>query len=213
MRLLLFPLKIIKGERKFILGLLVGSVLAFAATGYASSTIQAIFFPARIDFFVNSTDGKSVDGVSDSVVLNFDNKAYVPLRLFAESMGATVDYQIPTTDEDFHKIQIFLADDKQMNLHDPNDNISVGNLIVRFGDNKTNISGMVKLNKDFPNRGEGLRFTLEMFDDHGILVGSSIFTYVEHIAPGQVKAFYGYIDPLVYPAIDHYTFKIRPVTN
>jgi hypothetical protein len=50
---------------------------------------------------------KEIDGTGENAILNYNDKAYIPLRAFAEAMGAGVTYEGPTsTSQGMHKIEI-----------------------------------------------------------------------------------------------------------
>ncbi|SHE13033.1 Uncharacterised protein [Chlamydia abortus] len=90
--------------KKFLTGLLCGTALLVATAAASSDTIQATLFPSKVT--IHNGDQKiTVDG---DEMINYNNKAYIPLRTFSEAMGATVDYQYPSESTDgLHKIDIY----------------------------------------------------------------------------------------------------------
>ncbi|WP_426453903.1 stalk domain-containing protein [Paenibacillus sp. S-38] len=80
--------------KKFGLGLLCGVLISMSTAVVAANTIQAYLFPSKIDFKVNNISSQ-LDSTQDAV-LNYNNKTYIPLRSFAEAMGAKVEYVDPS---------------------------------------------------------------------------------------------------------------------
>jgi hypothetical protein len=76
--------------KKFLLGLSCGVILAGSTAVYASGSIEALLFPAKVTFHVNG-ETKELAG-EQTTILNYQNRTYIPLRAFSESMGAKVDY-------------------------------------------------------------------------------------------------------------------------
>ncbi|WP_240416638.1 stalk domain-containing protein [Paenibacillus periandrae] len=78
--------------KKFLTGLVLGIGLSSCTVVFASETIQAYLFPSKVTFHIN---GKStnLDVSGENQIINYNNKAYIPLRLFTETLGAKVDYQ------------------------------------------------------------------------------------------------------------------------
>ncbi|MDF2653426.1 MAG: copper amine oxidase-like protein, partial [Paenibacillus sp.] len=73
--------------KKFIIGLLSVIVLISSSVVCASDTIQAYLFPVK--YVIN---GQIKELNSEYTTLNYNGHAYVPLRFFAESLGAKVNY-------------------------------------------------------------------------------------------------------------------------
>lgn len=94
-------------KKHFIAGLLCGAFLMATTSVFASSVIEATIFPSKVTFFLANGLSKEVQLQEGEEVLNYNNKAYVPLRLFAESSGALVKYTqaSPETDNK-HKIDV-----------------------------------------------------------------------------------------------------------
>lgn len=136
---------------KFFLGLVCGIILAVSTTVVASS-IQAVLFPTVLHFHVNG-ELKQVDGTGDNIVLSYNNKAYIPLRLFAENSGATVDYRSKSdSDGEKSQIDVYLAEDQLFTNHDPQGYISIGNIQTHFSSDQSFVSGLLKINKSFDSR-------------------------------------------------------------
>jgi hypothetical protein len=92
--------------KKFIIGLLCGAVLSMTTVAFATNAIQAVLFPSKVTFYTNNTI-KELDGTGDNAILNYNNKAYIPLRVFTDAMGAKVTYGAPTTKGGSAKIDVF----------------------------------------------------------------------------------------------------------
>jgi hypothetical protein len=73
--------------KKFILGLTCGIALTATTAAYASDTIQAYLFPAKIEI-----NGQSKELPSEYKVLNYNGHAYVPIRFIAESLDLGIKY-------------------------------------------------------------------------------------------------------------------------
>jgi hypothetical protein len=95
--------------KKFAIGLFCGLLLSLATVVFASNSIQAILFPSKVWFHSNGAV-KELDSTVENEVLNYNNKAYIPLRAFAEAMGAAVGYESASSREDgMNKIEILQA--------------------------------------------------------------------------------------------------------
>ena len=82
----------------FSSGLLCGAILSISISSYGLSTTNALSEPSRILFHFNNSVVE-VDG-SETGVLYYKNRAYVPLRTFSETVGAAVNYQAPSGKSD-----------------------------------------------------------------------------------------------------------------
>jgi hypothetical protein len=81
--------------KKFLTGLVLGIGISSCTAVFASETIQAYLFPSKVTFHING-QSTHLDVSGENQIINFNNKAYIPLRLFTETLGATVDYQSPS---------------------------------------------------------------------------------------------------------------------
>jgi hypothetical protein len=104
--------------KKFISGMLVGGtivgILSATTVVLADSNIQAILWPATVSINVKGTQSF----INEGEILNYNNKAYVPLRSFAESMGAKVNYSQPAFSGDKHKVDIVYGEKTYVNFTD-----------------------------------------------------------------------------------------------
>lgn len=94
-------------KKHFIAGALCGALLMATTSVFASSEIKAIIFPSKVTFSQADGLSKEMQLQEGEEVLNYNNKAYIPLRVFAESSGALVKYTqaSPETDNK-HKIDV-----------------------------------------------------------------------------------------------------------
>jgi hypothetical protein len=119
--------------KKFILGLSCGLAIACSSVAFASSSIQALLFPASFEI-----NGSNVGLNNDYKVLNVDGHAYVPIRFIAENLGGTIDY-------DAESQKIFVKN-RNLDVTDPDyKGISVGNLILTKVGNNTKVMGQLKM--------------------------------------------------------------------
>lgn len=78
--------------KRFAAGLLCGVILTAATAVYASDAAEPYLYQAKYVF-----NGKSKEIGSGYVTLNYGDRAYVPIRFVAESMGALVKFDEATT--------------------------------------------------------------------------------------------------------------------
>ncbi|NRF95567.1 hypothetical protein HQN89_32535 [Paenibacillus frigoriresistens] len=151
--------------RKFFQGLLIGVGLTASTAVFASNTIQATLFPTILNFHVN---GKltPIDGAGDNGVLNYNNKAYIPLRLFSENIGSTVDFKsISDTDPQKHQIDVYKEDDQNFTIKDPNGFVSIGTVQANISPASNTATGIIKINKSFNPSQKKIRITVKTKDN------------------------------------------------
>jgi hypothetical protein len=95
--------------RKWLFGLFCGVVLMVSTAAAPSHSIDAVLFPGTVTIH-DGDEVKTIDGSGDNGMINYNNKAYIPLRAFAEGMGATVAYTPPSESNGVLKIDIFQGD-------------------------------------------------------------------------------------------------------
>src|SRR5690606_19876130 len=126
-----------------IVGVAVGIGLSACTVVVASESIQALIFPSKVSFHLNGVT-KELSLPEDTPILNVNNKTYIPLRQFAQSMGAMVGYQAPTDSNGNQAvIDLYSYSDKDFTKHDPDGYISLGQLKIE--DNT--VSGILRINK------------------------------------------------------------------
>lgn len=157
--------------KKFILGALCGVILSTTTTALAATTIKTVLTNASLEFHIN---GKTDTVNSDEVaLLNFDSRIYVPLRLFAEKMGATVDY-IPGKNQPH--VNVYFEDNDNFTIMDSSNSVGIGHVNVDFGnkadmnDKKPTITGTIKLLKALPANKEVI---LELKEKSGKVIAQS----------------------------------------
>ncbi|WP_028552334.1 DUF3888 domain-containing protein [Paenibacillus sp. UNC451MF] len=79
-------------KKHFIAGAMCGAFVMATTSIFASSAVEATIFPSKVTFFLANGLYKEVQLQEGEEVLNYSNKAYVPLCLFAESSSALVKY-------------------------------------------------------------------------------------------------------------------------
>lgn len=93
--------------KKFIAGMLCSVVFLSSAAALSSQSIQAILFPSKVTIY-NGNEVSSIDSIDGTEIINYKSRAYVPLRSFAEAMGAIVNYEEASeTTNNLHKIDIY----------------------------------------------------------------------------------------------------------
>lgn len=73
--------------RKYAIGFICGVTLTTATTVYAGDAIKAALFPVKYE-----VNGKHVALPDGYETLNYNNRAYVPVRFVAEALGTVVIY-------------------------------------------------------------------------------------------------------------------------
>lgn len=135
--------------KKFLLGILCGLVLF--STVYASESLSVKLFPSQIKFHINGTI-KDLD--SETQVLNYNNRAYIPLRDFVETIGAKISFQQSSQGlENQNLIDIYMTNNApsiDFLYEDAERYVSIGEL--QYGKDKNNntelIGGTIRINKD-----------------------------------------------------------------
>ncbi len=108
--------------KKFVVGLICGAALSMTTVAFASDTIQAILFPSKITFEMKGN--QVVLDTNENPVLNYNNKTYIPLRAFAEAMGASVDFVAGSeTTGNLHLISV-ASNEYKLTRYGPEDNLS-----------------------------------------------------------------------------------------
>ncbi|WP_248924788.1 stalk domain-containing protein [Paenibacillus hamazuiensis] len=113
--------------KKFVMGLLCGAALSMSTVVIASDSIQAILFPSKITFQVKGN--QAVLDTSENPVLNYNNKTYIPLRAFAEAMGANVDFVSGSEAADHLNLITVSSNEYKLIQYGPDDNISPANAV------------------------------------------------------------------------------------
>lgn len=73
--------------KKFVSGLILGITLSATTAVYASEMIQVYLFPAKYVF-----NGESKELGNEFTTLNYQGRAYVPIRFIAEHMKTGITY-------------------------------------------------------------------------------------------------------------------------
>ena len=175
--------------KKFIAGFIFGLVISLAAVSYASGTIQAYLFPAKI-----TVNGKEASMGEEYKILNYEGHAYLPIRYVGEYIGGFVDY-----DGDTSTITLNYYPGGSAVL---TDSISaptfhVGNIHVEKKGSQSIVSGLMSLDKETPENSGGtdthmIDFDLKFYDTSGKLLG--IYTSGGRLRNGDIQYFEGTVD-------------------
>jgi hypothetical protein len=173
----------------FFTGLCLGAGLSACTVTLASDSIQAVLFPSKVHFLVNGTV-KEIGGSGDNAILNYNNKTYIPLRTFAESIGATVNYQ-PSSEETDHNhiIDIYAGmSENDFNMQDKNGYVSLGHINIQPANTQqpdstdVKITGLLKINKDLA----GKKIELDALDQEGNRIGSTDVDRLNDLKQGDI---------------------------
>lgn len=164
--------------KKFIIGLLCGTVLTATSTAFASDFVKAFLFPVKLVF-----NGETKDPGDDNPVLNYNGKTYVPLRFLSETMGASVGYN-----GESQTVSVDYITDEGLRLHDAwvGGAVQAGNLRLTAEDGKTTVKGQVLLDKHFANE-KSVGFSLRFYDEAGNSIGN--VGYTASLKPGEIRTF------------------------
>jgi hypothetical protein len=193
--------------KKFIIGLICGSVLSISTVVFASDSIQAVLFPSKVSFHVNNVV-KEIDGTGDNAILNYKNKSYIPLRTFSEAMGATVTYEAASSATgNLNKIDIYstsaTTSSNDLTLKDPDGYVNIGDLNTTKNQNGSNVisSGTIQVNKDLT----GKKIDIDVLDKAGNQIAETDYVYIinEDISPPKVGDIRPFQTNAVYDAIDN----------
>lgn len=177
--------------RKFWIGLICGIMLCFFTAAIASNAIQGTLYPSEITIH-NGTQVKELSTAKGTVVINYKNQTYIPLRLFSESMGSLVNFQpASTTNGNLNQIQIFSQSTLAgLNISSIDGYVSAGNLLIDDNNKGLVEGGTIKINKDI----SGKQIILEAIGPDGAVVGASEYFYIDNEninppKPGDLRSF------------------------
>lgn len=155
--------------KKFITGVIFGVGISACSVAFASDSLQAFLFPSKVTFH-NHGESKEISFSNDDPVINYNNKAYIPLRLFSEALDAKVNYSLPSASHDGKNvIDIYFNHENDNALHDANDFISISNLETKQSINGLSLSGLLKVNKNL----EGKIIEIHALNSDKKIIGSS----------------------------------------
>jgi hypothetical protein len=178
-------------KRSLLVGMLVGVGLSACTVTFASDSLQAYLFPSKVIFHVNGLANNA--DVSGDPVINYNNKAYIPLRLFAESIGAKVNYQDASDASGTHQIDIYTSDFSNLfSMQDHDGYVSIGQFQSKVNDsqneNSTYISGIIRFNKNM----DGKAIEIDALDADKNRVGASGYLFIHGLGTwnvGDVRVF------------------------
>jgi hypothetical protein len=182
--------------RKYFIGFICGVALSISTVVFAANTIQAYLFPSRVLFHMNDTV-REIDGLGDNAVINYNNKAYIPLRAFTDAMGATVTFTPSSSVTSYlNKIDIYdgpaIPINKGLTLKDSEGYVTISNLkiVTDKNGNDTLESGTIQINKDIT--GKTVEFHFSDITDPNQAVSSYMYILNEDIdkpEPGDIRPF------------------------
>ncbi|QGQ95329.1 hypothetical protein EHS13_10760 [Paenibacillus psychroresistens] len=182
--------------RKYIIGFMIGIALSISTVVFAANTIQAYLFPSRVLFHINDTV-KEIDGSGDNAVINYNNKAYIPLRAFTDAMGATVTFSPSSSITSYlNKIDIYEGPAAPINtgltLKDSEGYVTISNLKVVKDKNGNEFltSGTIQINKDLTGKTIELNYSAIKENN----TAASLFMYIlnediDKPEPGDIRPF------------------------
>jgi hypothetical protein len=178
--------------KKFWFGMICGITLCFSTAALASKAIQGILYPSKITIH-NGTQVKELSTTNGTVVINYKNQTYIPLRIFSESTGSIVNFQPASkaNSGDLNEIEVFSQSSLTgLNINSNEDYVTVGNLSTDDKDKEVIRGGTIKINKDI----SGKQIVMEAVGPDGAVRGTSEYFYIdkENIdpsKPGDVRSF------------------------
>jgi len=90
---------------KKIVMILCLMLLVSSVEGYCDSNVNVSTFPTKI--YIRTVESKYEIGIKANDILNYMGKSYVPLRLFAESLGADVKFVPKNKETAYNVISIY----------------------------------------------------------------------------------------------------------
>ncbi|GIP34645.1 stalk domain-containing protein [Paenibacillus sp. J2TS4] len=199
--------------KKFIIGFLCGAALAMSTAVAASDSIQAYLFPSLVQIHSEEMT-RTIDGTDAEPIINYNNQAYIPLRAFAEAMGAKVTYEAASPANQYvHQIGIFdESEEYGEELRDPEGYISIEQLDRGKISNGSAIisSGTFKVNKELNDK----QIEIVLLDRSGLQRGSSEYVYIvdSDIRPPQAEETRSFLTSIIFDDkldIGSYQIKVR----
>ncbi|MEF3307760.1 stalk domain-containing protein [Paenibacillus sp. GYB004] len=201
--------------RKYIIGFICGAAVASSTAVVASDSLQAYLFPSQVAIY-NGVTIQPVEVTGDNPVINYNNKAYIPLRTFAEAFGADVSFQPASPDNgSLNQIDLKIGsfpDYVVPYMRDPDGYFEMEKLQVSRlpGGQRTLTSGTIRINKDL----SGKQIEITAMDSNGKPMGSTEFVSIADSEtkppfPGETRTF---ATRLVFDGQRHiftYNIKVR----
>ncbi|PYI56990.1 hypothetical protein [Paenibacillus flagellatus] len=181
--------------KKYMIGFVCGAAIASSTAALASDALQAYWFPSRVAILDGATI-QPIDVSGENAVINVNNKAYIPLRTFAEAIGADVSFE-PASPANGNTNQIgiktgYVYENGDLPFGDPDGYVKIGNLLVsRLPNGQMLISsGTIRIDKDLT----GKQIDITFKDDQGMPRGHSEFVYIADsetrpTVPGETRSF------------------------
>lgn len=181
--------------KKFVIGFVLGAAIAASTAVAASDSIEAYLFPSRVSIHSGETI-QTVDTTGEHAVVNINGKAYIPLRTFAEAMGAKVDYEEGSASggtEPQIRLKIGEVPDRdQLTVSDPDHYVNMGQFHIARQPNGQFVlaSGTIRINKDIKDK----KIELKVLNKKGEIRGVSQYVHVDNSelappSPGETRSF------------------------
>ncbi|GAA3401836.1 stalk domain-containing protein [Paenibacillus hodogayensis] len=151
--------------KKFVLGLVLGILLSLSSVAVASNKLEVI--KQSINFVVN---GKTISMGQEYAAFNYDGHLYMPIRFFAESIGASIGYNAAS-----ETVSVLFSTNRIV-IKDPLfPSISVGNLVLNQKGGETSIQGqlLVDENLETQKNPRYCFFTLHFYNQSGMEIGQA----------------------------------------
>ncbi|GAA4848732.1 hypothetical protein GCM10023310_28690 [Paenibacillus vulneris] len=194
------------GRLSFFTGLCAGIGLSLCTAAAASDTIQAMLFPSKVHILLNGSV-KEIHENEDPVI-NYNNKAYIPLRAFAEAMGAAVQYR-PTADGTKNIIDIYAGmSESDFTSQDLEGYVSLAHPSIQYAgkNNQTGftdlkMSGFLRVNKDLFNK----KIQLDILDQQDQIIGSTDMDFFNDLQEGDIVP----LNQTIHVRGDMHSYRIR----
>lgn len=154
--------------RKYVIGIIIGIVLALSSTAIASTIVETSIFPVNFIF-----NGEKKELTGEYSTLNYNGHAYVPIRFIAENMDAGIAYHDQTK-----SISVMYEEDKPL-LKDFTDTgkVYVNRVALSGKDGQTKITGDILIDpSESLNNSESEQvlcvFELAFQDKEGEVIGT-----------------------------------------
>ncbi|WP_068776265.1 hypothetical protein [Paenibacillus sp. FJAT-26967] len=136
--------------KKFVSGMIAGIGISACTIVFASPSLQAYLFPSKVTVHMDGAHSQ-LDLINNPVI-NYNNKAYIPLRAFSDAVNAEVTYSPPSSASDGKSaIDLYVSSESPgVTLEDTDGYVSVSRLsVIKDTDS---ITGILRVNKELSGR-------------------------------------------------------------
>ncbi|GAA3401234.1 hypothetical protein ACFFNY_14510 [Paenibacillus hodogayensis] len=203
--------------KKFVIGFICGAAVAASTAVAASDAIQAHLFPSEVFIRSGETTIQPIEVDGENPVINYNGKAYIPLRTFAEAFGLHARFEEGNPDDGVkHRITLKkydMPDDNNLYLTDPDNHVHMGQFYMSRQPNGQYVltRGTIRIDKALDNKA----ISISALDVNGKPIGSSNFVYIDGSnaappQPGETRTFSTLI-ALNGREVDSYKVAVRDV--